>query len=179
MLWGARGNSTRHLEPREQSRELYTEPKGGAQAAPYAPTRPPETMRRPKGWVWESSHTFLMYYGVSTRDSPYVLLVYRPQYVRTCVRPAGGGLRRRRERQPVLRTSRPATLTPTKWGVWEGERTRTMRGYLAIQQCTSSNGEKGSENENASHQYMYHVPIQGALHRLQEICRMQALPRSI
>jgi len=105
---------------------------------------------------------------------PYVPLVDHPQYVRTCVRPAGGGLRRRRERQPVLRTSRPATLTPTKWGVWEGERTRAMLGYLSIQQCTSSNGEKGCENENASHQYVYHVPIQGALHRLQEICITQA-----
>jgi len=54
-----------------------------------------------------------------------------------------------------------------------------MRGYLSIQQCTSSNGEKGSENENASHQYTYHIPIQGALRLLQEICRTQALPRAI
>jgi hypothetical protein len=48
-------------------------------------------------------------------------------------------------------------------GLWEDGRTRAMHGYLSIQQCTSSNGKKGSENEKASHQYMYHVPIQGAL----------------
>ena len=38
----------------------------------------------------------------------------RPQYVRTCFRPSGGGPRRGRERQPILRTSHPATLTPTQ-----------------------------------------------------------------
>ena len=54
--------------------------------------------------------------GVSTRDSPYILLVDRPQYVCMCVRPSGGGLGRRREHQPVLHTSRPATLTPASEG---------------------------------------------------------------
>jgi len=53
------------------------------------------------------------------------------------------------------------------------------RGYLSIQQCTSSNGEKGSKNEKASHQYTYHVLIQGALQHLREICRRRALPRAI
>jgi len=149
LLWSARGNSTRYSEP-WSGRGNPTRNLGGVQADPHVRTRPPETTRWPRGWVRESSHTSLMNQGVSTRDSPYILLVDRPQYVCMCVRPSGGGLGRRREHQPILRTSRPAALTPSQWGVWEGERTRATHGYLSIQQCTSSNGEKGSENEKAS-----------------------------
>jgi hypothetical protein len=57
MLWSARGNSARYLEPQERSRDLYKEPRGGAQAALYAPTRPPETTRRPRGEYERFPHT--------------------------------------------------------------------------------------------------------------------------
>jgi len=79
MLGSARGNSTRYLE-----QEPWT--------VPSAQTRPPETERQPEGWVRDSSHTSLMNQGVSMRDSPYVHLTSRPQYVRTCVRPSGEGV---------------------------------------------------------------------------------------
>jgi hypothetical protein len=66
MLWSARGNSTRYLEPRERSRDLHKEPRGGALAAPYAPTRPPETTCWPR--------------GVSTRKPSYLFDELRSEY---------------------------------------------------------------------------------------------------
>jgi hypothetical protein len=80
--------------------------------------------------------------GVSTRDSPYVHLTSYPQYVRTCVRPSGEGV--------LGRDKHASPYYVLAAGLWEGERTCAMHGYRSIQQCTSSNGEKGSENEKAS-----------------------------
>jgi len=46
----------------------------------------------------------------------------------------------------ILRSTRAFSSPPETPPSWEGECTRATQRYLSIQQCTSSNGEKGGEN---------------------------------
>jgi len=104
MLWSARGNSTRYLEPRERSREPYKEPR----RSPSRPVRVNETTRNyapAQGWVREIPHTsslwiahntyvraFAPQEGVSGGDesaSPYYVLA-----AQRCSPPASEGSER-------------------------------------------------------------------------------------
>jgi hypothetical protein len=128
MLWSAHGNPTRHLEPQERLRELYKAPEG----SPDHPVR-----------INQVTRNYAPAWGVSTRLLSYLLDELRGEYekfpihphsgsptVRMYVRsPSGGGLGRRRERQPVLRTSHPATLTPASEG---SERANVLALHMGI-----------------------------------------------
>jgi len=72
-------------------------------------------MRQPEGWVREIPHT-----SNSIRRHLYV-----------STRPSAGGLRRRRGRQPMLHTSRPAMLTQLLRGA-EGGSTRVVLLQLCL-----------------------------------------------
>jgi hypothetical protein len=173
MLWSTRRNPTRHLEPQEHLKELYKVPEGSSD-------RPVRTNQVTINYApaWGVSTRLLSYLFDELRGEYEKFLIHLPigqpvlrMYVGSPLsKGVSGGDENARQHYVLRRTYKRRKLsarTLIEWGVL-GDPTRVVllqlhlaiwvptHGYLSIQQCTSSNGEKGSKNEKASHQYTYH-----------------------
>jgi len=100
MLWSARRNPTRHLEPRERLKELYKVPEGSSDrpvrtnqvTGKYAPVR-----------------------GVSTRSLSYLFNELRGEYEKFPIQPhSESPVVRMYVRSPLRRGSRAEARTPAR-----------------------------------------------------------------
>jgi hypothetical protein len=126
--WSVLRNSTRSLE--EEPRTV------------------PSARTRPLRIITPALRTNAPAKGVSTRILSY------PKLLQTSLLRVRSPLRRGSRAEtstPVRTTYQPPSDAPPGSEGSERANVLALHEYLSIQQCTSSNGEKGSENEKASH----------------------------